>query len=401
MSMRTEIELETAQDLLLSVTEKIADEERIPLSLCFGRILSRDLLSLLDQPPFDRAAMDGYALRKRDIGKLPFSLPVVGEEDAGEVFSGTVPEGSALRIMTGAPIPEGIDLVVPQESTDCGKEKVTILSLPPRSNITLRGADGKKGARLLPEGSTLTPAAIALAASQGMPELPVVRRPRVLVVATGDEVTAPGKTLFPGKIYDSNAALLEALLPSFGAEVMQVRILPDDPEQVEDVIRKAEDADLVVTTGGVSVGVKDIFHSVYPNLGVEPLFWKVRIKPGMPVMAGVCRGMPVISLSGNPYGVFVHACLLVQPVLLKMLHRDPTLKKVQVSLSGSWKKGRSYRRFVRAVVREKDGKLVGTPFPGGSASSLLVDLPLANALLEIPEGETEVEKGTKLFAYLL
>ena len=121
----------------------------------------------------------------------------------------------------------------------------------------------------------------------------------------------------------------------------------------------------------------------------------------MPVMAGVYRGTPVISLSGNPYGVFVHVCLLVRPVLLKMLHQNPTLKKVQVSLSGSWKKGRSYRRFVRAVVREKDGKLVGTPLPGGSASSLLVDLPLANALLEIPEGETEVEKGTKLFAYLL
>lgn len=399
------ISLEEALSELGEYCSPVKEVEEAAILSCAGRILAEDVYAEIDNPPFDRSPVDGYAVRSADIEKAsrdcPAVLHVMGEVDAGGWSDHEVGPGQAVRIMTGAAIPKGADCCIYQEQTDYGEDLVKVYKpCPPHGNYCFRGEDILAGTLVLPAGTRLTYVEQGILAGLGRTSARVWRRARVAVFASGDELAEPGTPLLPGKIYDNNLYFLTARLRELGAEVTVMRRVPDRPEVMARLLTETAGAvDLMITTGGVSVGKKDIMHEALPLAGASRLFWKIRMKPGMPTIGSVLGGTPVVSLSGNPFGALADCELLVRP-LLAQVTRDPGLvpQVCAGTLPQGFPKASPSRRFLRGVYR--DGH-VRIPEVAKHASGILSSMSGCNCLVDIPEGTEAVEAGGSVRVILL
>lgn len=383
------LSLPEALDRLRAGTTPLAETETVSTFDALGRVLAVDVRSLLDVPPHDNTSMDGYALRTADLREAATVLPVVQRIAAGQVGQVLAP-GSAARIFTGAPIPEGADAVVPQEQCEALDGAVRVNVVPPVGQwIRRRGEDVVAGSTVLPRGSRLTPQALGLAASVGTATLTVVRRPRVALFSTGDELVMPGEPLKPGAIYNSNRYTLRALLQAAGCEVSDLGIVPDRLDATREALRRAASGhDLILTSGGVSVGEEDHLKPAAAAEGRIDL-WQIAIKPGKPLAFGAIRGAGggealLIGLPGNPVSSFVTFLLAVRPVL-HALQGLPAAEPAGLTLRADfdWPKPDVRREFLRAR-RNADG---GLELFANQSSGVLTSAVWAEGLVDNPPGQ--------------
>ncbi|RUU54916.1 gephyrin-like molybdotransferase Glp [Mesorhizobium sp. M2C.T.Ca.TU.002.02.1.1] len=372
--------------------------ERIPLADAAGRVLAEPVVALRTQPPFNASAMDGYAARAADVASAPAQLEVIGMAPAGRRFSGTVGEGQAVRIFTGAPLPDGADTIVIQENVrDRGNGKIEVTEPTAQArNVRRRGLDFGEGDVLLEKGRVLDAAALSLAASANHPALNVVRRPLVAIIATGDELLPPGSALGPDQIISSNAYGVAAAAQSVGARALDLGIAADRKEAIAALVRKAVEAnaDVIVTLGGASVGDHDLIHDVLTGEGMQLDFWKIAMRPGKPLMFGRLGNVRCIGLPGNPVASIVCSQLFLKPLLARLGGRDHRQDLRTARLGAAMQANDLRQDYVRAVVREDAGTLVATPF-GIQDSSMLRMLADANGLIVrepfAPAAETGAE----------
>ena len=401
--METNLTLEQAVGRIAGAVSPLGTEE-VPLTCSLGRTLEGEVIATMDQPPVDRSPLDGYALRAADAAGAgrdwPAALRVAGRVYAGDAAAAPVGPGEAARIMTGAMLPPGCDCVVRQEDTDMGAPVVQIYASPgPGGNVVRRGEDFRAGDPLLPAGTRLDAAGVGLLASAGLTEVKVRRRPRVGVLVTGDEVVSPGVSPLPaGKIYDANQALLLSQLAELGFPDAAGARAEDRPERAAEAMADLlERCDLLITTGGVSVGEKDILHQALPLLGAEQVFWKVRLRPGTPAMFSLWRGRPILSLSGNPFAAFATFELLGRPLLAALSGEAHLLpRRMRAVLVTPFPKGSPVRRFVRG--RYENGRVT---LPEGHASGALQSLAGCCCLVDIPSGSGPVEVGQEIGILML
>jgi molybdopterin molybdotransferase len=357
--------------------------EMVPLSDAAGRTLAADVFARRTQPPFDASAMDGYAVRAADIVSLPATLKIIGQAPAGRPFAGRVGEGDAVRIFTGAPIPEGADTVVIQENTRAHEDNVEVVEPTAQGkNIRLRGLDFAEGDRLLEKGRTVDPAALSLVAAGNNAELPVVARPLVAIIATGDELLPPGSEPGPGQIIASNGYGVAAIAEAAGARVMDLGIATDDVEAITALVRKAlrADADVVVTLGGASVGDHDLVHGVLTGEGMALDFWKIAMRPGKPLMFGRLGRTRCLGLPGNPVASLVCSHLFLRPLLARLSGRNWTPRLVEATLETSMPANDLRQDYIRAVATRTEGGFSVRAFEVQD-SSMLRTLASANALI--------------------
>lgn len=317
--------VEEAQARLLASIRPVSESEDLTLHDCNGRVLAVDLQACLTQPPFDASAMDGYALKAADAAEPGAVLRVIGESAAGHGFAGSVQQGEAVRIFTGAPVPDGADSVLLQEDAerlDEGKVRTTFPVTLGR-HIRPRGQDFHEGEVALTAGTLLDFTRITLAAAMNHAVLPVYRRPRVAIIATGDELVSPGQTPGAHQIIGSNTFGIAALARSTGAEIIDLGIVGDSKEVIADAIAKAQaaKADVIVTLGGASVGDHDLVQSTLLAAGMVLDFWKIAMRPGKPLMVGKLGDMHVLGLPGNPVSSMVCGLLFLEPLLAALAHR--------------------------------------------------------------------------------
>jgi molybdopterin molybdotransferase len=374
--------LEEAQGRLLA-RARITGDEEVELGAAAGRVLADPrIISPLDVPPFANSAMDGFALRASDT---PGTLRIVGEVAAGARTLPAVSAGEAVRIMTGAPLPPGADTVVPLEEADEADGTVTVALSAEDTFVRAAGSDTPAGSEICLPG-VLGPAHVAVLASLGIARVRVRMRPRVAILSTGDELVEPGGELAPGQIYDSNAPALEAAIVEAGGEPQRLGRVADRREDVERALRAGSASDLVVSSGGVSVGQHDHVRGVLESAGSLD-FWRIAVQPGKPLAVGELEGVTVIGLPGNPVSALVTFELFARPMIRAML-----------GLSGDgrphvWARPRARiakdparRAFLRVAVSNEAGEMLARP-TGGQGSAQLRPLAEANALLVVPEGE--------------
>ncbi|TPJ76722.1 gephyrin-like molybdotransferase Glp [Mesorhizobium sp. B2-6-2] len=378
--------------------------ERVPLADAAGRVLAEPVVALRTQPPFDASAMDGYAARFSDVASAPALLEVIGVATAGRGFSGTVGEGQAVRIFTGAPLPEGADTVVIQENVrDLGNGRIELTEPTAKGrNVRRRGLDFAQGDVLLEKGRVLDAAALSLAASANHPALNVVRRPLVAIIATGDELLPPGSTLGPDQIISSNAYGVAAAAQSVGALALDLGIAADRREAIAALVRKAVEAnaDVIVTLGGASVGDHDLVHGVLTGEGMQLDFWKIAMRPGKPLMFGRLGNVRCIGLPGNPVASIVCSQLFLKPLLARLGGRDHRQDMRTARLGTAMRANDLRQDYVRAVVREDAGTLVATPF-GIQDSSMLRMLADANGLIVREPFAPAAEAGAECSVLML
>lgn len=368
---------------------KGAYTEEVELLEGLGRVTAVDYISPISQPPFDRSPLDGYAVRAEDIREAspekPVMLTVIQEVTAGDYPGKQVTAGTAVRIMTGAPIPEGADCIVKQEDTDYGEAQVSIYrNQQAYDNFCFAGEDFKKGDCLIPRDTFLSSVELGILASMGFTKVQVYRKPRIGLFTTGDELVKPGNPLTPGKIYNSNLYVLWGRLKELGAEPVIADALPDSTEGVAEALGEVlPRVDIVITTGGVSVGKKDIMHEALKLLGAEKIFWKVNIKPGTPTIFALAKGIPIIALSGNPFGAVTNLELLVRPVLFEMTgNEDMFPVRKSAVMQDYFPKASHSRRFIRGMYQE--GKVYQPK--GLQSSGILGSMQGCNCLIDIPAG---------------
>ncbi|MDO4330381.1 MAG: molybdopterin molybdotransferase MoeA [Lachnospiraceae bacterium] len=390
------LSVEEAAALLLEQVRPVRKWEQLPLLEAAGRICAEDVNARFDQPPFDRSPLDGYAVFHEDLAgasrEKPAVLQVCQTIYAGDSCWKKIRRGEAARIMTGAPIPEGADCVVRQEDTNLGESQVSVYtSLREYQNYCLQGEDIRQGERMLRCGDRLNPAALGLLASQGIDSVKVISRPKVSVLSTGTELAKLGDSLAPGQIYDSNRILLTAYGAEQGAEIRSSVSVADEPEIIASAIQKAlEESDLVVSTGGVSVGRHDYMEKAGKLAGARVLLHGVRVKPGSPVLVLEKSGKLAICLSGNPFAAFATFVLLVLPVIRRLEGSTAVLPERAAGIvKDPFPKASPVRRFVRAFIRNGEITLSGT----GHASGLLASLTRCNCLIDIPAGNQGLKKG--------
>ncbi|HMA73975.1 MAG TPA: gephyrin-like molybdotransferase Glp [Xanthobacteraceae bacterium] len=346
-----------------------------------GRVLADDLAALRTQPPADVSAMDGYAVRAADVATVPARLALVGEVAAGRPFDREVGPGEAARIFTGGVVPAGADTVVIQEVTTRDGDAVLIWRPEAKGhNVRPEGLDFKAGATLLAKGRRLTARDIALAGAMNHAAVPVHRRPRMAVLATGDELVAPGTPPAPGEIVSSNGLTLMAIANHEGADTLDLGIAPDRLDATIAAVRRAREAgvDVLVTTGGASVGDYDFIQRAFAAEGIALSFWKVAVRPGRPLMHGRLGNMQVLGLPGNPVSFFVCAALFLVPLLRRLAGRADLSLAVEHAVLGCALPANDERAdYMRAtLVAKPDGTRVATPFPRQDSSMLA---PLARA----------------------
>jgi molybdopterin molybdotransferase len=364
------------------------DHEMVALEDAHGRVLARDLAALRTQPPQPMSAMDGYAVRAADVATVPARLTVIGEIAAGRPATIGIGQGEALRIFTGGVIPDGADAVVIQEDTVRAGEIVTVNeSVKPGRHIRPAGVDFSAGDVLLQRGRRLTDRDLALAASMNHPALPVFRRPRLAMLATGDELVMPGTDPAPGQIVYSNGYALRALARAEGAEVIDLGIAADTLEATQAAIRQARDlgVDLLVTTGGASAGDHDLVKSALEAEGTAIAFWKIAMRPGKPMMHGQLGTMRVIGLPGNPVSSYVCAYLFMVPLIRALSGSAEVAHRREPALLGTDLPANDQREdYLRAhLALGADGRQVATPVDSQD-SSLLARLSAAGALVIRP-----------------
>lgn len=363
-------------------------EEMVALPDAHHHVLARDIASLRTQPPADMSAMDGYAVHAADVAKAPARLTVIGEAAAGSPFDAPVRSGEAVRIFTGGVVPLETDAVVIQENTTRDGDIVVINEpIATGRNIRRAGIDFREGDVLLRAGRRLTDRDLSLAAGMNHPRLPVHRRPRVAVLATGDELVLPGSDPKPGQIVLSNGYALHALARQEGADTIDLGIAADTMEATTAAIRKARDsgADVLVTTGGASVGDHDLMHVALQAEGVDLAFWKIALRPGKPMMHGRLGDMRVIGLPGNPVSSYVCAFLFMAPLLRALSGRADIHHALEPAVLGNALAANDQRQdYLRAsLARRADGATVATTV-SQQDSSLLAKLAAAQALVIRP-----------------
>ncbi|HEY2345565.1 MAG TPA: gephyrin-like molybdotransferase Glp [Xanthomonadaceae bacterium] len=368
--------------------------ERVAVARAAGRVLAEDVLAPIQVPSFDNSAMDGFALRSTDA-KAGASLGVVGEQFAGRALGLRVDAGECTRITTGAPMPAGADAVVMKENVRYEDGRV-ILAATVAAGMHVRkaGEDVTPGDALLRMGARLTPAQASLAAAVGIAELPVARRPTVAVFTTGDELRPPGQSLEPGEIHDSNRSLLMNLLVAEGLEPVAWPILPDDPARMRPLLRDAGEAfDVVITCGGVSAGEKDHLTGIVAELGLIH-FWKVMMRPGMPLLFGQVGQAQMLGLPGNPVSVFATFLTLGRQLLRGLQGDASSLPPISARLSMPVAKMHDRREFQRGKLDYGgDGMLRVAPHPA-TASHRLRGAADSDCLIVLPEGPQELALGT-------
>ncbi len=358
--------------------------ESIALADAAGRVLAEPVVALRTQPPFNASAMDGYAARAQDVASAPARLSVIGMAPAGRGFDGSVGRAEAVRIFTGAPLPEGADTIVIQENVrDLGDGQIEVTEPTAKDrNIRRRGLDFSKGDVLLERGRVLDPAALSLAASANHPTLNVVQRPLVAIIATGDELLPPGSALGPDQIISSNAYGVAAAAQSVGARALDLGIAADRKEAIAALVKKAvaAKADVIVTLGGASVGDHDLVHDVLTSEGMKLDFWKLAMRPGKPLMFGRLGDIRCIGLPGNPVASLVCSQLFLKPLLARLGGRTHRQDIRPAQLGAAMPSNDLRQDYVRAVVSEETGARVATPF-GIQDSSMLRMLADANGLI--------------------
>lgn len=358
---------------MISVAEALAQvlkntketcTEQVALNDALGRVLTTDVSARLTQPWADVSAMDGYAVQAADVANVPVTLTVVGESPAGGCYAGEVGKGQAVRIFTGAPLPQGTDTIVIQENTERSNDRVTVLEGAPKGKfVRSAGLDFKIGDVLLGTGRVLNARDLGLAAAGNVPWLHVKRRPRIAIIATGDELVMPGDALGPNQIISSNSIMLAAYVKSLGAEALNLGIARDNPQSLTRLVQSAREADLLVTIGGASVGDHDLVHQVLGNEGVNLGFYKVAMRPGKPLIFGHLQGVPVLGLPGNPVAVGVTAAIFLRPAILAMLGLDPAQTIETATLGCALGENDQRQDYLRATLAvNTDGKTVATPF---------------------------------------
>ena len=407
------ISVEQAMEQILQYTPVINETEEVELNKAGGRILAQDMVAEFNNPPFDRSPVDGYACKAEDLAgaspEHPVRLKVMEEIDAGQYSERVVEHGQAVRIMTGAAIPKGCDCCIYQERTDYGEDFVEIYTEQKQwDNYCFAGEDFKKGTTLLKKGTHIGYVEAAVMAGMGAAKAPVYRRPKVVLLTTGDEVVEPGNLLPAGKIYNSNMTMLSSRMRELGMEPFYMEAVKDDPQIMSERLKEAaKQADMIITTGGVSVGKKDIMHESLGRINAERIFWRVKMKPGMPTLFSVYesepgRKVPVISLSGNPFGVAVGVELLIRPALEKMMQNPAIgLKEVAGVMADDFVKGIKGRRFIRAYWERGEFHL-----PNGLHSNgVLSSMAGCNCLIDTKTMEDKESKslktGDKVSAILL
>jgi len=377
--------------------------EQVPTELAAGRTLAAPLRSRWALPVADNSAMDGYAVRVADT---PGRLRVLGDGAAGALPTAVVVPGVAVRVMTGAPVPAGTEAVVPVEDTTAGgagEEIEVLVGIHPGAAVRRRGEDTAEGDLALPAGTLLGPAQLAAAVAVGWAQLPVVRRPRVVVLGTGDELVAPGIVPGPAQVPDSNSHGLAAAAAGAGAEVVRAAPAPDDPAALVarlDALAEEHAADLVLTSGGVSMGDFDVVKAALRPLGVR--FERVAMQPGMPQACGRWRvdGPAFVGLPGNPVSALISFELFVRPLLRAALGQPARQAIVPVVAGAAVRSPAGRRSFVRVRLEARDGALVAHP-EGGQGSHLATGLGRSDALLVVPEGMTDIPAGAPSAALLL
>ncbi len=394
--------LAEASAAALRSIQPIRETEDVPLLDAYGRVLAAELPARLDVPPRDNSAMDGFALYLADLQPdQPTRLPVVGRALAGHPYPGTVPRGAAVRITTGGIIPAGPDAVVMQEQCRIAPDESRIeleptvaARLKPGENIRRRGEDVQAGSMLLPRGLRLRPQDVALAAGQGIARLEVVRQPRVAVASTGDELYEPDVELPAGAIYESNRYTLIGLLRRLGCRVTDLGILHDDRDVVLPALRDAAAAhDVLLTSGGVSVGTADLVRDVIAELGkIE--FWRLAVKPGKPVTFGWIDNCIVLGLPGNPVSVAVACLMFARPLLLRLMGAEPAEPlRLRATADFEFRRKPGRREWLRARLRSDSIRGLLASIYHTSSSGALSSLSWADGLVELPEDCAGVAPG--------
>ena len=369
--------------------------ERIALSQCLGRVLADDIVSNVALPGFDNAAMDGFAIRAADTAADGASLLIVAEQFAGASLELQVHAGQCVRITTGAPMPGGADAVIMKEHVVLDGDRITI-GTPVRvgQHVRRAGEDVAAGDNVLRRGQVLSPAALSLAAAIGLPELEVHRRPTVAVFTSGDELKPPGQALQPGEIHDSNRVLLQTMLRADGYEPVAWPVLPDDPMRIAAALTAAAFSfDVVITCGGVSAGEKDFLPAFLAERG-EVYFWKVRMRPGMPVLAGRLGSAHLICLPGNPVSVFATYLTLARRFLDGLQARATPRARLVAKLSSPLEKTHDRLEFLRgSLACGPTGQLQVVPNPADGSHRLRA-VADSNCLIVLPEGAATWQDGS-------
>jgi molybdopterin molybdotransferase len=386
-----------ARARILADVATVAPEETLPVARGLGRVLAKDVRAPFDVPTADNSAVDGYAIRAADLdpgGRA--RVRVVADLPAGAVYEGGIGPREALRIMTGAPMPRGADTVVPQELSESAGDWVELRAVDPGANVRSRGEDVRAGAVVLQAGAVLRPQDLGLVASLGFAEVRVHRRPRVALLSTGDEVVEPGQPRRAGQIYDANRFSLGGMVEGAGAEPLDLGIVPDVRERLrERLLQAAGSADVVLTSGGVSVGDYDFVKSVLGEIGRID-FWQVAMQPGRPLAVGRIAGTQFFGLPGNPVASVLCFHLFVRPALWKLGGRtrlDPEC--VTATAVEPMRKRAGRREFKRGILRFTDhGYEVSTTGPQGSG--ILSSMVAANCLIILEEARGDVKAGERV-----
>jgi molybdopterin molybdotransferase len=397
------IDYEEARRLVLDAA-KALPAESIPAAGAPGRTLARDVMAGEDIPPFTKAAMDGYAVRSVDTrpaaagaGGGAVELDVVEDLPAGRRARRAIGPGQSARIMTGAPLPEGADAVVMVEDTEKRGGRVLVRrAVRPGANIGLAGEDLKKGEIALERGSVIGPAETGMLAAAGLVRVPVVRRPRLAVIATGDEIVEPGERRRPGQIRNANGPALAAMAAEAGADARYLGIARDREASLRAKLARAKGADILVLSGGVSVGDYDLVKDELRAAGVRPVFWQVRIKPGKPVFFGRRGRQLVFGLPGNPTSAMVTFLLFVRPAVERMLGRkSPGPRRGRAVLTEEivLKPGR--RQFLRALLDAEGPTLRVKPY-ADQRSGVLRSMVRSRVLIDVPADEERIEAGREV-----
>ncbi|MGN6549534.1 MAG: molybdopterin molybdotransferase MoeA [Pararhizobium sp.] len=397
--------VEEALARLLSDAAPLDAAERVPLHEAGGRVLAQDLVALRTQPPFSASAMDGYAVRAADIAAVPTELSVIGNSAAGHAFSGHVGAGQTVRIFTGAPLPAGADTVLIQENTEpAGEGRIRALDATAKGrHIRPLGLDFHEGETLIAAGAQMDAGRLTLAAAMNHPMLPVRRKPRIAVLATGDELVAPGGLLGRAQIIASNSYGVAALVREAGGAVMDLGIAGDSDAALGAAVSRAEEenADILVTLGGASVGEHDLVRQALTARGMALDFWKIAMRPGKPLMFGRLDGRRVLGLPGNPVSSMVCAELFLRPLVRRLAGLPDDDRQRPALLGCAMPENDERQDYVRArLAVRSDGAWIATPFSRQDSSMMKV-FAEAGALIVRPPRAPAAEAGEPCRIHLL
>jgi molybdopterin molybdotransferase len=381
---------EALKSVLLGI--KKLDCEQISIAQSLGRVLAEDLISRLTQPPSAVSAMDGYAVSINDLVTIPVTLKQIGESAAGNSFNGKIQSGQTVRIFTGASIPQGANTIIIQEDTEKSGKQIIIKEAASKGKyIRPAGMDFKKGQKLLRAGTRLNARNIALVAAMNIPWIKVIRKPRIAILSTGNELVLPGEFVGQDKIISSNSLGLAAMVSANGGIPINLGIAKDDPGSLKDAVSRISGVDMLITIGGASVGDYDLIKSVLGKEGLDITFSRVAMRPGKPLIFGSIYGTPMLGLPGNPVSASVTATLFLLPAISKMLGTQDSSHNTETALLGrGLKKNDTRQDYLRAKIAiNKAGHIIVTPFPQqdssmlanhAEADCLIIRQPFAHAL---------------------